>query len=100
MSRLLLIAFQGNEAEQLSGFAHKLGLPFDVLAMDSNAALDLGADLVMQVGMTDVPPADGFAMMRYQRIVERTRSGRRENTREDRLREESAARSQAVQGRT
>jgi len=61
VSRLLLIAFQGHEAEQLSGFAQKLGLPYDVLSLDSKAALDLGADLVIQVALSDIPPADGLA---------------------------------------
>jgi electron transfer flavoprotein alpha subunit len=61
MSKLLLISFQGHEAEQLAGFAQKLGLPFDILSLDGKAGLDLGADSVFQGSTSDIPPADGFA---------------------------------------
>lgn len=61
MSKLLLITFQGHEAEQLAGFAQKLGLPFDILSLDGKAELDLGAASVFQGSVSDLPPADGFA---------------------------------------
>jgi electron transfer flavoprotein alpha subunit len=61
MSKLLLIAFQGHEAEQLAGFAQKLGLPFDILSLDGKAELDLGADSVFKGSTSELPPADGFA---------------------------------------
>lgn len=60
MSRLLLIAFQGHEAEQLAGFAQKLGLPFDILSLDGGAATDLGAEKILQASSGDAP-ADGLA---------------------------------------
>ncbi len=61
MSKLLLIAFQGHEAEQLAGFAQKLGLAYDLLSLDGQASLDLGAETVYQGTSADVMPADGFA---------------------------------------
>lgn len=61
MSKLLLIAFQGHEAEQLSGFAQKLGIPFDILSLDGKAELDLGAESVFHGSTSDISPADGFA---------------------------------------
>jgi electron transfer flavoprotein alpha subunit len=61
MSRLLLVAFEAQEAEQLAGFAQKLGLPFDVLSISGQAASDLGAEKVLTANLADLPPADGLA---------------------------------------
>lgn len=61
MSRLLLIAFQPHEAEQLGGFAQKLGLPFDILSLGGSAATDLGAEKVFNADQTLESPADGLA---------------------------------------
>lgn len=61
MSKLLLIAFQGHEAEQLAGFASKLGLPFDVLSVSGAASTSIGAEKVLSANLSEVPAADGLA---------------------------------------
>lgn len=61
MSKLLLIAFDGIEAAQGAGFAQSLGLPFDILSVSGEAATDLGAERVLNAGLSEVPPADGIA---------------------------------------
>jgi len=61
MSKLLLIAFDGSEAAQGAGFAQSLGLPFDILSLSGDAGIDLGAERVLNAGLSEVPPADGAA---------------------------------------
>lgn len=61
MSKLLLIAFEANEAAQGAGFAHALGMPFDMLCLTGNAATDLGATRVLQANLPEVPAADALA---------------------------------------
>jgi electron transfer flavoprotein alpha subunit len=61
MSRLLLISFEGGEAEQVAGFAQALGLPFDLLVLKGEAPADLGAERAFVANLDEVPPADGAA---------------------------------------
>ncbi len=61
MSKLLLIAFEGGEAQQLAGFAQALGLPFDILCLSGEGRLDLGAEKVFHAGLAEIAPADGLA---------------------------------------
>src|SRR4051794_19814769 len=61
MARLLLIAFEGHEAGQIAGFAQALGLPFDILAVTSETAMDTGAEKIYRAALEEVPPADGLA---------------------------------------
>ncbi|MBC8064046.1 MAG: electron transfer flavoprotein subunit alpha/FixB family protein, partial [Chlorobia bacterium] len=61
MARLLIVAFEDQEAEQLAGFARKLGLPFDILSLTGQAATDLGAEKVLNAGLSEIPTADGLA---------------------------------------
>lgn len=61
MSRLLLIAFDANEAAQGAGFAQELGLPFDVLVLSGDAPTDLGAAKALVAGLDEAPVADGLA---------------------------------------
>jgi electron transfer flavoprotein alpha subunit len=61
MSKLLFIAFEPVEATQGAGFAHALGLPFDILCLTGAAEADLGAERVLTAGLADIPPADGLA---------------------------------------
>jgi electron transfer flavoprotein alpha subunit len=60
MAKLLLIAFEPADAVMCAGFAQKLGLPFDVLAL-SGADADLGAEKVFDAGLSDISPADALA---------------------------------------
>ena len=59
--RLLLVAFEGPEATQGAGFAHALGIPFDVLCVEGECATDLGAGTVFQAGLAHGSVADGLA---------------------------------------
>ncbi len=61
MSRLLIVAFHGHEASQLAGFAHKLGLPFDILALTGQAESDLGAGKIIAANLSEESHADGLA---------------------------------------
>ncbi|MBX7133980.1 MAG: FAD-binding protein [Fimbriimonadaceae bacterium] len=61
MSRLLLIAFDDADAHQGAGFAHALGLPFDVLCLMGTGSAGLGAEKVFNAGMNEIAPADGLA---------------------------------------
>lgn len=56
MSKLLLIAFAGHEAEALTGFAAKLGLPFDIASFELNIAGDLGAGTIFEADAVDSQP--------------------------------------------
>ena len=58
--KLLLIAFEGSEAAQGAGFAHTLGLPFDILCVEGGSATDLGAGTVFQAGLEHGSVADGL----------------------------------------
>lgn len=59
--RLLLVAFDPDGASAGSGFAHDLGLPFDILAVTGEPPIDLGAEKVFRSGLSEVPPADASA---------------------------------------
>ncbi len=61
MKKLLLIAFESQEAIQGAAFAQKVGLPFDILIVSGPAQNDLGAGRVMQASLTELPPADCLA---------------------------------------
>lgn len=61
MTKLLIVAFDGSEADQIAGFAQRLGLPFDVLAMQDSPALELGAEKVYLANLPDLPAADALA---------------------------------------
>ncbi len=61
MSRHLVVAFEGAEAQQLSGFCASLGLPFDVVCLSGGAAA-VGAERVFSAGLAEVPPADSLAL--------------------------------------
>lgn len=61
MSKLLAITFSPSDAESIAGFAHTLGLPFDILALTGTVDGDLGAGMVMTTGDSGLPLADGFA---------------------------------------
>lgn len=61
MARLLLIAFDANDAAVGAGFAQSLGDPFDILLLSGSGAGDLGAEKVLATGWDDVPPADNIA---------------------------------------
>jgi electron transfer flavoprotein alpha subunit len=60
-ARLLLVAFDGSEAERGAGFAQALGLPFDILNLTGDAATDLKAERILKAGQDSVAPADGAA---------------------------------------
>jgi len=59
--RLLVVAFEPHEAAQLSGFAHKLGLPFDILSLTGSAPSDLGAEKAISANLAELAVADGMA---------------------------------------
>jgi electron transfer flavoprotein alpha subunit len=61
MSRTLIVAFQSHEAIQLAGFAHELGFPFDVLALDSETPTSIGAEKIFKAPSGHDSPADGLA---------------------------------------
>jgi electron transfer flavoprotein alpha subunit len=61
MSKLLAITFSPAEAEGIAGFAHALGLPFDLLVLVGDAPADLGAEKIFVANGEDLPMADGFA---------------------------------------
>ena len=61
MSRLLLVAFTPTEASLGIGFAAGLGIPFDILSLTGRVASNLGAEVVLQANLTEVPPADTLA---------------------------------------
>lgn len=61
MARLLLIAFEPIDATSGAGFAHALGMPFDILCLTGVCEADLGAEKVLNAGLSEVPPADGIA---------------------------------------
>jgi electron transfer flavoprotein alpha subunit len=61
MSKLLLVAFEPHEALAAAGFAHALGLPFDVLALSGTPELDLGAGRILAANLAEIPAADGLA---------------------------------------
>ena len=60
-SRTLLIAFEPVEAHDLSGFAHALGLPFDLLLLTGAPTEGIGAEKVIQAQLAEIGPADGIA---------------------------------------
>ncbi|MGV3616974.1 MAG: electron transfer flavoprotein subunit alpha/FixB family protein [Fimbriimonas sp.] len=62
MSKLLLIAFEPHEAAAAAGFAHALGLPYDVLSLSGSVDTDLGAERVLAANLGEIPPADGLAV--------------------------------------
>lgn len=61
MGKLLLVAFDQNDAQIGAGFAQSLGDTFDVLLLSGSGAQDIGAEKVLTTGWSDVPPADNFA---------------------------------------
>ena len=61
MSKLLLISFEGDEAVQLAGFAKALGFGFDVLVVSGSGSTGIGANLVKNGGLSEVPTADSLA---------------------------------------
>lgn len=69
MARLLLIAFAPHEAVAAAGFAHALGLPFDILSLTGTTELNLGADKILAANLAEIPPADGLARALAARAV-------------------------------
>jgi electron transfer flavoprotein alpha subunit len=59
--KLLLVAFDSDEARQAGGFGLALGLPFDMLHLSGEAVTDSGAEKVFLAGLSEIPPADGIA---------------------------------------
>jgi electron transfer flavoprotein alpha subunit len=60
--RTLLIAFEPSEAWNLTGFAGRLGIPFDVLVLTGVPRTDLGAGKILTANLDEVPQADGIAL--------------------------------------
>ena len=60
MSKLLIIAFDSNDAVNSYGFTKATGLPFDVLLL-SGASVACGAGTFMSADLAGIPPADGLA---------------------------------------
>lgn len=61
MSRLLLVLLDGGEASQAAGFAHALGLTFDALRLTGSGGEDIGAERLLDAGLSQLPTADGLA---------------------------------------
>lgn len=61
MSKLLIIAFESHEAASLAGFAEKLGLPFDVVAIKGLTEAPSSAGTVRSAQLADIPTADVLA---------------------------------------
>lgn len=61
MSKLLIVAFQPSDIAQLSGFAKKLGLPFDILLLTGSPAQGYGANRLFVGSLPELPPADALA---------------------------------------
>lgn len=61
MSKLLLISFEGDEANQLAGFAKALGFGFDVLVVSGSGCTGISANMVKNGGLSEVPTADALA---------------------------------------
>ena len=61
MSRLLLVAFNSGDANQSSGFAKSLGLPFDLLQFSDVPNDTTGAEKVYSANLDDLPSADVLA---------------------------------------
>ena len=59
-SKLLIVAFDANDAATSHGFAEALGLPFDVILL-TGASVPCGASTVSSANLTTIPPADGLA---------------------------------------
>jgi len=59
--KLLLVAFSAQDSLSGAGFAHALGLPFDILQLSGEAVTDLGAGTVLSAGLSEIPTADGLA---------------------------------------
>lgn len=60
MAKLLLIAWDANEAEAGASFAQVLGLPFDVLCLTGSCPVNLGAERGFEAGLNETPVADAF----------------------------------------
>ena len=60
MSKLLIIAFDSNDAAQSVGFAKALGVNYDVLLI-TGESVPTGAEKMFKAGLAQVPPADGLA---------------------------------------
>ncbi len=72
MSHLLLIAFDGADAEQGARFAQALDLPFDIVQLTGEAVTDLGARRVLTFGLPSLPPADFLAHALHSLVNEST----------------------------
>lgn len=59
--RALLVAFEPHEGQDLSGFAHALRLPFDLLLLTGEPGPGIGAEKLFRAGLGEIPPADGLA---------------------------------------
>ena len=60
MSKLLIIAFDANDANSSYGFATALGIPFDVLLL-SGSSVTCGANSLIAANISSLPAADGLA---------------------------------------
>ena len=60
MSKLLIIAFDSNDAAKSYGFAKALGLPFNVLLL-TGTSVPCGAGTLTSANLQSIPPADGLA---------------------------------------
>lgn len=60
MSKLLIIAFDANDAKTSVGFAKSLGLPYDVLLL-TGSSVPTGAGTFTSANLSQLPPADGLA---------------------------------------
>ena len=60
MSKLLIIAFDANDAATSFGFAKALDLPFDVLQL-AGSSVPAGAGTLTSANLTTIPTADGLA---------------------------------------
>jgi electron transfer flavoprotein alpha subunit len=61
MSRLLIVAFNPSEAAAMHGFAHDLGLPYDLLVIKAGPVPAIGALRLFQSSLGSTPPADSIA---------------------------------------
>jgi|CXWL01.1.fsa_nt_gi electron transfer flavoprotein alpha subunit len=60
MSRTLLIATNSSELAPLSGFAVKVGLPFDAILLQGSSSDGFGSGKVFQANLSELPPADSL----------------------------------------
>lgn len=63
MSRLLIVAFQPDDAVALAGFAASLGLPYDVLNFNGSPQLTNGAEKTLVASLSEGLPADASAQV-------------------------------------